>query len=73
VIGAGSRLEYVAVGAAVNLASRLCSEALHGQVLVDARTAALAGGLGAVKLLPAASLTLKGFREPVASFSLQAQ
>jgi adenylate cyclase len=73
VIGAGSRLEYVAVGAAVNLASRLCSEAAHGQVLVDARTAALAeASMGAVKLLPAAALNLKGFREPVASFSLPA-
>src|SRR4029079_10154351 len=37
VIGAASRLEYTAVGPAVNLAARLCSEALHGAILVDAR------------------------------------
>ncbi len=36
VIGAASRLEYTAVGPAVNLASRLCSEAVHGEVLADA-------------------------------------
>ena len=43
VIGAASRLEYTAVGPAVNLASRLCSEAAHGEVLVDARTIELLG------------------------------
>ena len=44
VIGAASRLEYTAVGPAVNLAARLCSEAAHGQVLVDARTTDLLDG-----------------------------
>ena len=43
VIGTASRLEYTAVGAAVNLASRLCAEAAHGEVLVDERTVQLAG------------------------------
>lgn len=73
VIGAGSRLEYVAVGPAVNLASRLCSEATHAEVLVGERTAALAPTAGeAPTLIPAARLQLKGFREPVPSFVLQA-
>jgi class 3 adenylate cyclase len=73
VIGAGSRLEYAAVGPAVNLAARLCSEAAHGEVLVDARTASLAAGSGqTAALVPATSLNLKGFREPVPSFLLQA-
>ena len=43
VIGAASRLEYTAVGPAVNLASRLCSEAAHGEVLIDGRTIELLG------------------------------
>jgi adenylate cyclase len=73
VIGGGSRLEYAAVGAAVNLAARLCSEAAHGEVLVDERTAALtAASAGSDSLVPAAPLRLKGFREPVPSFLLQA-
>jgi class 3 adenylate cyclase len=73
VIGAGSRLEYAAVGPAVNLASRLCSEASHGEVLVDQRTAALAAPSGERPgLVPAEPLRLKGFREPVPSFQLKA-
>jgi class 3 adenylate cyclase len=72
VIGEGSRLEYAAVGAAVNLASRLCSEAAHAEVRVDERTAELAGTPAArPALLPAAPLSLKGFRGPVRNFVLQ--
>jgi class 3 adenylate cyclase len=72
VIGAGSRLEYVAVGPAVNLASRLCAEAAHAEILVNERTAALAASAsGQAQLVPAARLQLKGFREPVPSFSMQ--
>jgi len=72
VIGAGSRLEYAAVGPSVNLASRLCAEAAHAEVLVDQRTAALAApDSDTDKLVPAARLQLKGFRDPVPSFVLQ--
>lgn len=35
-IGGGGRLEYVAVGAPVNLAARLCEQAADGEVLIDA-------------------------------------
>lgn len=62
--GAG-RLEYVAVGNPVNLASRLCSRALDGEILADVRTCR-----GIDQALP---LTveerppepLKGFAEPI--------
>jgi len=71
VIGAGSRLEFTAVGPAVNLASRLCSEAAHGEVLVDLRTTELSRAAGnQVELLPAPPLKLKGYRDPVPSFLL---
>jgi class 3 adenylate cyclase len=71
VIGAGSRLEFTAVGPAVNLASRLCSEAAHGEVLVDQRTTELYRAAGdQVDLVPAAALKLKGYRDPVPSFLL---
>ena len=71
VIGAASRLEYTAVGPAVNLAARLCSEAAHGQVLVDARTNALLdAGAARRELQPGEALQLKGFQQPVQSYIL---
>lgn len=42
-IGGGGRLEYAAIGPAVNLAARLCERAWSGQVLVDQRTVGLIG------------------------------
>lgn len=73
VIGGASRLEYTAVGAAVNLASRLCSEAAHGEVLVAERTRRLveASALGN-ELRPGESLALKGFPRPEQSYTLAA-
>ena len=71
VIGAASRLEYTAVGPAVNLAARLCSEALHAQVLVDSRTTALLeAGPARGELKPGEALQLKGFQQPVQSYVL---
>ena len=71
VIGAASRLEYTAVGPAVNLASRLCSEAAHGDVLVDERTTELLGSEEMRSALrPCAPLSLKGFRDPVPNYVL---
>ena len=73
VIGAASRLEYTAVGPAVNLASRLCSEAAPGEVLVDARTIELLGEeTQRRELRPGEALQLKGFVQPVQSYTLAA-
>lgn len=69
VIGAASRLEYTAVGPPVNLASRLCSEAPDGEILIDARTAELAVP-NAFLLSEGDALKLKGFAEPVHTFRL---
>jgi len=66
VIGAASRLEYTAVGPAVNLASRLCSEAAHAEILVDERTTELLQSRSG--LTPGEKLTLKGFKLPVQSY-----
>jgi adenylate cyclase len=66
VIGAASRLEYTAVGPPVNLAARLCSEAQHGEILIDERTAELAGAAaGSYALTPGPPLSLKGYAQPV--------
>ena len=71
VIGAASRLEDTAVGPAVNLASRLCSEAAHGEILIDARTIELLGEEAKRhRLLPGEALQLKGFPKPVQSYTL---
>ncbi len=73
VIGAASRLEYTAVGPAVNLASRLCAEAAHGEVLVDPRTIELLGEeVRRPELRLGESLRLKGFQQPVQSYTLAA-
>lgn len=73
VIGAASRLEYTAVGPAVNLACRLCSEAKHGEILLDSRTRELvANEASSICLVPGDELRLKGFSAPVQSYVLEA-
>jgi class 3 adenylate cyclase len=73
VIGGASRLEYTAVGPAVNLASRLCAEAAHGEVLVDLRSIELLGEAAQrQQLRPGEALQLKGFQQPVQSYTLAA-
>ena len=74
VIGAASRLEYTAVGPAVNLASRLCSEAAHGEILIDGRSMELLGedAQRRHQLRRGEALKLKGFVQPVQSYTLAA-
>lgn len=67
VIGSASRLEYTAVGPAVNLATRLCEQALDGEILVDGRTRELAGE---VPLEAREPIEVKGFAEAVPLYAL---
>ena len=68
-IGFEGRVDYTALGPVVNLASRLCSEAQPGEILIDQRLfAALAPTVG----IEERRASLKGFGDTVKVFSLSA-
>jgi adenylate cyclase len=65
-IGFEGRFDYGAVGSVVNLAARLCGEALGGQILLaDKAFAAVESTVAAEPLGP---LTLKGFHRPIQAY-----
>ena len=69
-IGFEGRRDYAAIGNVTNLAARLCSEAGAGQILISNVVAK-----NIEKLRPAkhfATLTLKGFSEPVECYQITA-
>ncbi len=70
VINSTSRLEYTAVGAAVNLASRLCERAANGEILAAEQTVRMAAagdftGIGQVEM--------HGFPSVIPVFASRAQ
>jgi class 3 adenylate cyclase/AmiR/NasT family two-component response regulator len=67
-IGFEGRFDYGAIGTVTNLASRLCAEALPGQILVSQRVYADVENL--VEADPARDLALKGFLKPVPAYNL---
>jgi class 3 adenylate cyclase len=71
IVASDSRYEYVAVGPAVNLASRLCESAESSQILVAPETAALTLGWRE-RLQPGPSLTIKGVEGPMQTRLLSA-
>jgi len=70
-IVAGSRLESVAVGRAVNLAARLCARARAGQILVDEHTVELLQTEERRRLERIEAAELKGFPRPVPIFEVR--
>ena len=69
-IGGSGRLEYAAVGPAVNLAARGASRAEADQVLVDQRIVGLVGGDAGFHFEPLETTELKGFARPVTLFTV---
>jgi class 3 adenylate cyclase len=69
-IGFEGRYDYAAIGTVANQASRLCSAAEDGQILVSRRIAAATDAVAVVE--PVGELTLKGFSQPVAAFNVRA-
>jgi adenylate cyclase len=69
-IGFEGRFDYSAIGTVVNLAARLCSQALAGQILIDPKvhTAVEAE----VDAEPAGELTLKGLSRVIKAFNIKA-
>jgi class 3 adenylate cyclase len=74
VIGTKSRLEYTAVGPAVNLAARLCSEAADGEILIAAETRERVRADPVFKSIVAArDVALKGIGNAVTTYTLAKQ
>jgi len=67
--GFEGRWDYSAVGTVVNLASRLCSEAHNGQILIDRRAWAALDERAEVE--PVGPLTLKGYSKPIDAYALK--
>jgi adenylate cyclase len=68
-IGYEGRIDYTAIGSVVNLASRICSAARDGQVLIDRQTAAVTAADPTICLEDMGAWPMKGFSEPLSVFA----
>ena len=64
-IGFEGRFDYAAIGPVANLASRLCDEAVDGEILISQRVLSALEGSCATE--PMGERVLKGFARPVAA------
>jgi class 3 adenylate cyclase len=67
-VGFEGHLAYAVVGSVANLASRLCSIASAGEIVLSERAWARVSSIATAR--PLGELDLKGFRRPVAAFAL---
>ncbi|MBI5527774.1 MAG: FHA domain-containing protein [Deltaproteobacteria bacterium] len=69
-MGSGRRMDFTAIGASVNLASRLCSRAAGGEILASEATAEALGNTPEFPLRDLGPVPVKGHDEPVRVFSV---
>ncbi|MGH2407461.1 MAG: adenylate/guanylate cyclase domain-containing response regulator, partial [Candidatus Limnocylindrales bacterium] len=67
-IGFEGRYDYAAIGTVVIMASRLCSDAKAGQILLNQRAFAAVEDIVVGESV--GELTLKGFSRPVPAFNV---
>jgi adenylate cyclase len=67
-IGFADRIHYTAIGTVCNLASRLCDQALDGQILVSKRVAAAVENVATLEEI--GDLALKGLSQAVAVYNV---
>jgi class 3 adenylate cyclase len=68
-IGFEGRFDYAAIGTVANLASRLCSEAKAGQILVSQRILAAVEDI--VEAVPLGEVSLKGLTQIVHAYDVR--
>ncbi len=68
-MGSAERLNYTVLGKRVNLASRLCSAAQPGEILIDQTTFDLLGAAAIAE--PAPPMSLKGFSTAIQVYKLR--
>ncbi|MCW3038800.1 MAG: adenylate/guanylate cyclase [Solirubrobacterales bacterium] len=68
IVGFDGRHDYTPLGAVVNLAARLCSEAQHGEIVVDGSMRSASAR--SEQLHHRGDVLLKGFAAPVATYAL---
>ena len=67
-MGSEELMSYTCIGATVNLASRLCSSAAEGQILITKAVLEKAGDR--VRINPLESIRVKGFDHPIDVFEV---
>jgi class 3 adenylate cyclase len=67
-IGFEGRFDYSAIGTVVNLAARLCAQALAGQILIDPKVYAAVEALAETE--PAGELMLKGLSRAIKAYNI---
>jgi class 3 adenylate cyclase len=67
-LGFQSRFEYEPNGRVVNLAARLCAEAVSGQILIDQRVHAAVEELAHIEHI--GDLSLRGFARPMPTYNI---